>query len=301
MRVIVATDRSAGASSALRLVGSLSWPTGTAIDVVGVLEPLPEIGLVPLGPVPPTEGEIVDTLAALDRDAEPLRRPGITVRAHCFVGSPAQRIGEAAVSLDADLIVVGSRGRGAVATALLGSVAASLTDHAPCPVLVARSDHVDRLVLADDGSDGAGAAADVAAWPVFRDRAIRIVHVVEIKTPDLATLGGEVRFWDAYMAAVTPARERARTLVDERAKRFADRLVRASVVEGEPAARIADLAASDDLIVVGSRGQTGLSRLLLGSVSRGVLMGAHCSVLVVRGKHADPRGEPRPHREPVRA
>ena len=135
---IVATDRSAGASSALRLVGSLSWPTGPAIDVVGVLEPLPEIGLVPLGPVPPTEGEIVDALAALDRDAEPLRRPGITVRAHCFVGSPAQRIGEAAVSLDADLIVVGSRGRGGGGEEIPCSVATSPPTHTPCPTRRAR-------------------------------------------------------------------------------------------------------------------------------------------------------------------
>ena len=299
MRVIVATDRSAGASSAVRLVAGLSWPPGTSIDVVGVLEPLPEIGLVPLGPIPPSEGEIADARAALDRDAEPLRRPGITVRVHCFVGSPARRIVEAALAFETDLIVIGSRGRGAIATALLGSVAASLADQAPCPVLVARADHVDRLVLADDGSDGATAAADVLAWPVFRDRAIRIVNVVEIKSPDLPSIGGEVRFWDAYMAAVTPARERARRLVAERAKRFAGRSVRASVVEGDPAVRIADLAASSDLIIIGSRGQTGLSRLLLGSVSRGVLTGAHCSVLVVRGTPAAAPREPQPHREPV--
>jgi nucleotide-binding universal stress UspA family protein len=58
------------------------------------------------------------------------------------------------------------------------------------------------------------------------------------------------------------------------------------IVRGEPAEEIIRLANiyQTDLIVVGSRGLTGMNRILLGSVSSQVVADAHCSVLVVRPK-----------------
>jgi nucleotide-binding universal stress UspA family protein len=57
----------------------------------------------------------------------------------------------------------------------------------------------------------------------------------------------------------------------------------ALVEDGSPAHRLIEAAADwdADLIVVGSRGETGLERLLVGSVSRAVLYHAPCSVLIV--------------------
>ena len=53
-------------------------------------------------------------------------------------GAPADQIIRAADELEADLIVVGGRGKGAVAAIVLGSVAYQVLHHAPCPVLVTR-------------------------------------------------------------------------------------------------------------------------------------------------------------------
>ena len=90
--------------------------------------------------------------------------------------------------------------------------------------------------------------------------------------------------------AVQRVPQKALATADEVARTTADRLSRAglsadtSVRQGDPAAEV--LAAADDwsadLIMIGTRGQTGLTRLLHGSVARKVLEHARCSVLIER-------------------
>ncbi len=55
------------------------------------------------------------------------------------VGNPAAKIVEGAKNWSADVIVIGSHGRGKVQKLLLGSVAEGVVRHAPCPVLVVRA------------------------------------------------------------------------------------------------------------------------------------------------------------------
>jgi nucleotide-binding universal stress UspA family protein len=58
--------------------------------------------------------------------------------------------------------------------------------------------------------------------------------------------------------------------------------------EGDPATELVAAATESgtDLIVIGSRGHTGITRLVLGSVAHSILTHAHCSVLVVRHRAA---------------
>jgi nucleotide-binding universal stress UspA family protein len=69
---------------------------------------------------------------------------------HVYVmfGDPAEEIIAAATRLDADMIVMGSRGMGRLGSAILGSVASAVLRSAPCPVLVSREpeDEVVRSV-----------------------------------------------------------------------------------------------------------------------------------------------------------
>ncbi len=68
------------------------------------------------------------------------RRIGVQVNFLIWEGEPGESIVEAANAEHADLIVVGSHGRGTVGRFLIGSVSDHVVRHAPCPVLVVRQD-----------------------------------------------------------------------------------------------------------------------------------------------------------------
>lgn len=69
---------------------------------------------------------------------------GLNVSFLVWTGDPGESIVSAAEAEGADLIVVGTHGRGTIGRLLLGSVSAYVVRHAPCPVLVARPDAVLR-------------------------------------------------------------------------------------------------------------------------------------------------------------
>ena len=75
---------------------------------------------------------------ALDRVATELEGVETQVDTLIRIGTPADQIIRAADELEADLIVIGGRGKGAIEAIVLGSVAYRVLHHAPCPVLVTR-------------------------------------------------------------------------------------------------------------------------------------------------------------------
>ena len=81
-------------------------------------------------------GVIDEATAALARTADELG--AARVEQHVERGEPGAVLCERADALGADVVVVGSRGRGAIRRALLGSVSTYVVQHAPCPVLVVR-------------------------------------------------------------------------------------------------------------------------------------------------------------------
>jgi nucleotide-binding universal stress UspA family protein len=180
----------------------------------------------------------------------------------------------------ADLLVVGSRGRGPYASMLLGSVSAQLVDTAECSVLVARRSTVEHVVVATDGSESAEhAVSAVADWPMFAAADVKVISVGDALSefgpadhPDSSPADG-VHFDHSRVAA-----EAARRLRD------AGRHARATTRVGDASREILALAkrSHSDLIVVGTRGHTGLSRLILGSTAREVLLGTDASVLICR-------------------
>jgi nucleotide-binding universal stress UspA family protein len=72
---------------------------------------------------------------------EQLRARGLDVEELTREGYPATVIEEAAEQLEADLIVIGSRGRSGLKHLLLGSIAERVVQKAPCPVLTVKSPH----------------------------------------------------------------------------------------------------------------------------------------------------------------
>ena len=195
-----------------------------------------------------------------------------------------------AASFRADLVVLGSRGHGAIATMVLGSTASEVVDHAPCPVLVARSNSLGSIAFADDGSPTARTAEGVfSAWPIFAGRHVDVLTVAETAVPVAA--GFVSGLYDQVVASYARSVDEAIAEVSKESATAAQRLQEAGfdavpvVLEGQPAGEIVRFAAErgTGTVVMGTRGHTGLTRLVLGSVARNVLLHAPCSVLVVRG------------------
>jgi nucleotide-binding universal stress UspA family protein len=78
--------------------------------------------------------------ASIDRTVAALP-DGLTIERRIETGEPGLAVVAAAEELGVDVIVIGSRGRGAIKRALLGSVSTHVVHHAPCPVLVVNSRH----------------------------------------------------------------------------------------------------------------------------------------------------------------
>jgi len=298
MRILLALDGSPSADRARALVTSLAWPPGTTVRVVAALDVAPALWGGPWIPAIPVdadqlEEEAVGELTRVLLDAQPaLETAGLTVEAELLRGRPSAAIVDDARLWGPDLVVLGSRGHGPVETAVLGSVSAAVVDHASCPVLVARGDHVARAILAEDGSPAGMAARDVvAAWPAFASVPVVVVGVVDVAAPWRSGIAPTMfaAAMDVYTEMITSARITHREIVaaTEAHLRAAGRTVSGELREGDPADQLRRAAtdAAGDLIVVGSRGHVGISRLVMGSVAHAVLTHAHCSVLVVKRPH----------------
>lgn len=293
MRILIATDGSEHGDHAVRLAAAQPWPEGTELRVLvaddGRL--LSSALLVETPVAVDLVGAGLEDLSAIGRRAaEIVTGPGWAVDWQVVRGRVASVIVEQAASWDADLVVVGSRGRGALGSLTLGSVSAEVVDHAGRPVLVGRGvDRFERVLLADDGSETAAVARRlVAGWPVFKDAVITVTGVVDVPPPLHSAIAPTV--YRAALADYTRTLDEARTareltLAAAAAELSATgRTVTTVPREGNPAEVILDVAESQgtQLIVVGSRGDRGLTRLLLGSVARDVLYEARCSVLIAR-------------------
>lgn len=291
MRIVVGVDGSDASRTALELVTNTAWPVGTQVRLVGAYELATNwTGVTPLPTETAADEEAEQAFFnGLQALSEPLRRSGRATETVVARGRPADVLLNEAGDLQADLIVVGSRGLGVAASALVGSVSAALVDHASCPVLVARTPAVARILIATDGSRSAEAIpAVLLAWNVFRDAPIDVLSVAPPLTGRVgAALLSEMPIVDQRPSDAVHEVDRHRLMADEMAARLvASGWHAAGALRYGDAPRQIEAAAAEwgtDLIVTGSRGLSGLGRLLIGSVAHHVLLHSRCSVLVMRG------------------
>jgi nucleotide-binding universal stress UspA family protein len=144
LRVLVATDGSASSDCAIASVASRPWPPRTEIEIATVVHTnLPLVPDVFLGGAAAHVTKLEE-----DRSQAPARVqlaerqlagvPGVSVTSRILEGEPARVLLDEAKSWNADLIVVGSHGRGPAGRLLLGSVSQNLAQHATCSVEIVR-------------------------------------------------------------------------------------------------------------------------------------------------------------------
>jgi len=297
MRILLATDGSWAADQARDLVAALPWREGGRVRIVSVAPTRADLLGVPwVVDVQPDADRIEDESLRVHRDAlETAEREIRSARADLVIepilvrGRAGSAIVEEARSMPADLIVVGHRGHGRWESMLLGSVSSEVVDHAPCPVLVARDERLGPILFADDGSPSARLAeAVLTSWPLFGGLPMTVLTVTEEHASGSPAFT-PLLYPEAMARYIESAHEVERSRSTENAA-AATRLHAAGfavtplIRQGDPAHEIIAEAKAREagLIVVGTRGQTGLQRLILGSVARNVLLHAPCSVLIVR-------------------
>jgi nucleotide-binding universal stress UspA family protein len=134
-RIIMATDGSDASAKALRFVLSTFQPdrsTGKGRRVPIHVCVLHVLSLVMY------PGLAAANKKLLEQSVQKLTKAGFTAEPLCYLGNPAEEIMKAASQQQADLIVMGAKGLGAIARFLIGSVSTRVVQHANCSVLVVR-------------------------------------------------------------------------------------------------------------------------------------------------------------------
>ena len=227
----------------------------------------------------PTTDDVVDQAMAQVREGF----PDLEVTAQATTGTPAHDLIQA--SAHAAEVVVGARGRTG-AQLPLGSVAHAVAMHAACPVVVVRESDwrpaaTAPVVVGVDGSARSAKAIDFALEQAAR-RGVRLVvlHAWWLEFVDgvVVTTPGSPE-WQR-------TEELLRLGVAEslagRRQNHPDVEVVTEIVHTRPAEALVEASQTASLVVVGARGRGGFAGLLLGSVSRELLMHASGPVAVVR-------------------
>jgi nucleotide-binding universal stress UspA family protein len=139
-RIVVPTDFSECAEKAWDLARRVAVTLGSEIVLIHVYIEPPVYGDPPA--VDPAWRVYLETqkwvAEELERWAAPVREQGLTVRTGVRTGTPYQEIVAVATEEPADLVIMGTHGRGGMSRLLLGSVAERVIRFAPCPVLTVR-------------------------------------------------------------------------------------------------------------------------------------------------------------------
>lgn len=276
-KVLVATDFSECAETAIQEALALARRKRAELVVFHAYEPgksmQDELGI---GRDDPAR-EARDALDQLHERISPTV-PGVSTQ--MLAGAPADAICEAAVRLDADVVVLGTHGRTGFRRILLGSVAERVTRYSERAVLVARAGDLEHgyrsIMAATDFSPAAERALRVAAELAATNAAMRILHYYSLPS---VTSGPEV----------ARAAEQLEAIFEQHASAYEKEVAHEGLsVEfqrhrGSPSRGLLEAldTGSYDLVALGHSRHVGARGHTIGTVAETVVRHARCSALVV--------------------
>ncbi len=150
MKILLATDGTKHSDCALRIIDKFNLTEGDEIKIVSVVDMALPLSIDMYGPgylpstaeIEKSAQESAEKLLQTNREKilQSFSGKNVFVSTDVLFGSPDSRIVETAEEMNADLIIVGSHGYNRWERLLLGSVSDSVIHHAPCSVLVVRTE-----------------------------------------------------------------------------------------------------------------------------------------------------------------
>ncbi|HUN62975.1 MAG TPA: universal stress protein [Candidatus Sulfotelmatobacter sp.] len=286
MRIFLAVDGTNSSDVVIQEAARRCWPAGSQFAIVQAVDPY----FFTNAPTPMEEAKEAAT-KALEQFAQPLVEAGWPVESQVILANPRHGLTQSAKEWRADLLMIGSHGRGTVSRLLLGSTAQTVLRHAECSVEIVRRREAGgeegmRVLVATDGSQyGEAAVRAVATRPWAKGSTFKV-----LSSPEYPVLVGEYPYYAPEQVAELSKQsvENAKKAVHTGTESLkqAGLTVSGEVIEPLDTPAHSILAAAEDsktdLIVMGSHGRRGFDRLILGSVSESVALHATCSVELVR-------------------
>ncbi|HUU33011.1 MAG TPA: universal stress protein [Vicinamibacterales bacterium] len=296
-RILCPTDFSDISTTAEACATALARHYDAGLHLLHVDPPTPV--MAPYGEIPVDIRLFEQQRELAERDLaaarERARAAGVAADASVRGGHPAREILAASAEIQADLIVLGSHGRGGVEHLLLGSVAEKVMRKAECPVMVVpagavgKDDVLFKRILCP--IDGSASSADAVSYAVSlareTDGSLILLSVVE-PVPTVGEFGaidadeyqriGVAHAQTLLQNALTPAvREWCKSEDVTAVGKASERIL----------ATAADKSA--DVIVMGVRGRGALDLMAFGSTTNEVIRRATCPVLAVHPHVEDRR------------
>lgn len=288
-RVVVPTDFSETADTAISLAAEIADWYGSTLDLVNVVDAT--VYAYAGYPFASLSKELMSGAeGALNKVKVPVKQAKIS--RYLLTGSPSREIADHAKRHKAELIVIGTHGHGAVARFFLGSVADRVVHEADCSVIVTKKPKgkikhpkkktkpISRILYPTDFSDTSKKALKQAiSLTEDMDAELFVLHVIDDSL--ISTHVEEERH--------IILKELRKHALDEMRSHLPKELMEnfetiGAVKRGEPGKAICAFAETHhcDLIVMGTHGRTGIERALIGSVADKVVRTAKSAVMLVR-------------------
>ena len=307
MKILLATDGSESANSAVDFMRRYPMPPDTELTLITVIDKEMFGGKLSSTFSEDQRRILLETKRMLRKDAAGLLAEsaaklgdiGLVPSTIIATGHPSREIVRAAKRLSADIVVVGTHGLGEVKRFLLGSTSDDVMHYAHCSVLVVRacdamdeldrkkesqsdtSPHPFRVLLAFDNSAPARKATELcASMSPNKDievTALSVMPLIHMFRQDIRQQLSWV--WQERKKVTKKGLEWVSETLSPVTSKVSTQLKESSDVSHEilDAAKEADC----DLVVIGNKGEGAVKQFLLGSVTRRIVHHAPCSVLAV--------------------